>query len=207
MRVGAWEINVSKDAMPQKVASAVAALNDMVGAEYKAIAYLGHQLANGVNHAVLAEQTIIAGKDTKNVVVLIFRETPEGIALANIERVVESGAEFGGTVVDVKTEIPEEAQKAFDEAFEGYVGADVSLFALLATQMTKGMNYVFAAEVSPVVPDPEKSVNIVVVNPLTKSVAFVDMLTSKQDVMSLGYAFTWLRSQNTSLGKPLGEWP
>lgn len=207
MKFGKWNVDVTIGAMPQKVASAVAALNDMVGAEYKAIAYLGHQLANGVNHAVLAEQVIVSGKDVKNVVVLIFRETPEGVTLANIERVVESGAELGGTVVDVKTEIPEEAQKALDEAFEGYLGVDVSPFALLATQMTKGMNYVFAAEVSPVVPDPEKSVNIVVVNPLTKSVAFVDMLTSKQDVMSLGYAFTWLRSQNTGIGKPLGEWP
>ena len=207
MNVGNWNTNVSVGSMPQKVATACGQLNELVGAEYTPIAYLGSQQVNGVNHAVLAEQTILTGKDVKNIVVLIFRETKEGATLANIERVVESGGELGGAQVEARTEIPEEARKAFNAAFAGFTGSKVEPFALLATQVVKGVNYVFAAEISPVVANPVKSVALVTVNALTKDVAFVDLLTSKHDVMSLGYAFTWLRNQNTSLGKPLGEWP
>lgn len=207
---GAWDVNVSLGKMPQRVATAMGKLSEnLIGAEYTPIAYLGSQQVNGVNHAVLAEQLVVTGKDTKNIVVLIFNEKPNDIdlTLVNIERVVEAGGEFGGIAVDVKTDIPEDAMNAFSSALEGRLGVKVSPFALLGTQVVKGTNYVFAAEVTPIVKDPVKSVELVIVNGMTKDVAFVDILTSKHDTMSLGYAFTWLRSQNTSLGKPLGEWP
>ena len=207
MSLGSWSVNVVKDGMPQKVATAFGELNEMVGAEYTPIAYLGSQLVNGTNHAVLAEQTIIAGKDTKNIVVVIFRETKEGVTLSNIERVVEGGAGVGGIYLNPTTDIPADAKKAFDSCFECFVGSKVEPFALLGTQVTTGVNYIFAAEITPVAQDPEKSVALVTVNDMTKAVSFVDILTSKMDVMNLGYAFTWLKNQNTSLGKPLGEWP
>lgn len=207
--VGSWNIDVSIGGMPEKVATAVSKLNELVGAEYTPIAYLGSQVVNGTNYAVLAEQLLITGKDTKNVVVAIFNEKPGNmdLTLVNIERVVESGGELGGIVVDVKTEIPDDAKIVFDEAFVGFVGSKVEPFALLGTQVTKGVDYIFAAEVTPITQDPEKTVALVIVNGMTKEVAFVDILTSKADVMQLGYAFTWLKRQNTSLGKPLGEWP
>ena len=207
MKVGSWEVNVSTSGMPQSIATAFAGLNEMVGAEYKFIAYLGSQIVNGTNHAVLAEQTLVTGKDTKNVVVVFFRETKDGVTVSGIERVVESGGALGGVAVDVKTDIPDDANAAFASAFEGFLGCKVSLIALLATQVTKGTDYVFVAETEPVVENPEKSVELVIVNALTKSVAFVDLLTSKHDTMSLGYAFTWLKQRNTSMGAPLGEWP
>jgi len=209
--VGNWNVDVTVGAMPQAVATAFGKVNEqLIGAEYTPIAYLGSQVVNGTNYAVLAEQLVITGKDTKNVVVLIFNQKPGQVGdatLVSIERVVEAGGELGGTVVDVKTDIPEDAKAAFDKTFEGFVGSKVEPFALLATQVTKGVNYVFAAKVSPVVQDPTDSVELVTVNAMTGQVAFTDMLTSKHDVMSLGYAFTWLKNQNTSLGKPLGEWP
>lgn len=207
MSFGKWDVNVAVGKMPQKIATAFAELNNMVGAEYNEIAYLGSQVVNGTNHAVLAEQTIIAGKDTKNIVVVIFHETKEGVTLSGIERVVESGGELGGIQVAASTEIPTQAQDAFNRAFEGFVGMDVKPFAFLGTQVTKGTNYIFVAEAAPVTLNPEKSVLIVTVNTLTNTVAFTDILTSKQSVMSLGYAFTWLTNVNTSVGKPLGEWP
>lgn len=209
MAFGIWNVDVDLNGMPQKVATAFATLNDMVGAEYTFIAYLGSQMVNGTNHAVLAKQTIVAGKDTENVVIVFFRETKEGVTLSGIERVVEGGGELGGVKVDVKTDIPDDAQKAFSEMFEGYVGANVKPFALLATQMTNGINYIFVAEVDPVVMTkvPHKEINLVTVNKTAGKIAFVSLLTSKHDVMSLGYAFTWLRMENTSVGKPLGEWP
>ena len=204
--LGSWEVNVTVGKFPQKLATALSEFA-IAGAEYTPIAYLGSQVVNGTNHAVLAEQLLITGRDTKNVVVMIFNERDDKFTLSSIERVVESGGKLGGVQVDVKTDIPEEAKAALEEVFSGYVGMKVEPFALLGTQVVKGTNYIFAAETSPVVQDPEKSVQLVIANPMTKDVAFVDLLTSKHDVMRLGYAFTWLKSQNTSLGRPLGEWP
>ncbi len=190
---GKWNIDVNVNGMPQKVASAFGALTDqLIGAEYTPIAYLGSQVVNGTNHAVLAEQLIISGKDTKNVVVIIFNERGMDCNLVNIERVVESGGELGGISVDVKKDIPEDAQKAFDAVLGGFVGAAVKPFALLATQVVKGTNFVFAAEVTPVVAEPESHVAIITVNQLANKASFADVLKSGVEV---------------SLGKPLGEWP
>lgn len=204
--LGEWNVNVTVGMMPQKVATAFGKLNEMVGAEYTPIAYLGSQIVNGTNHAVLAEQLVVTGKDTRNVVLVIFNEKGMDTTLVNIERIVESGAELGGIQVDVETDIPDEAKSAFDTVFNGFVGSKVEPFALLATQVTKGTNHVFAATMAPVTENPTKSVVLVTVNALTKEVGFVDILTSKRDVLSLGYAFSWLKSQNSSLVKPIGEW-
>lgn len=208
--VGSWKINVSVNKFPQVIATATSKLNEaLLGAQYTPIAYLGTQVANGTNHAVLAEQLVVTGKDTKNIVVIIFNEKPGEAAatLVSVERVVESGLALGGITVDAQTTIPEDAQKAFDSVFGGFVGFDVKPFAYLGSQVTKGTEYIFAATTNPVVKDPEVGVALVVVNPLSKTVSFVDIVTSKHDTMSLGYAFTWLKRENTSLGKPLGEWP
>lgn len=191
--LGSWTINVSKN-LPQKVATAVAQLNEMVGAEYNSIAYLGSQVVNGTNHAVLCEQTIITGKDVKNIVVVIFNETKEGVTLSGIERVVEGGGEFGGINIDVKTEIPEEAKAELDAALEGFLGSKITPVALLGTQVTKGTEYVFVAEVEPVVLEPEKHVSLITVNNMTKKVAIVDLLNTRHEEALVGYAFTWLKA-------------
>lgn len=207
--LGSWNVKVAVDAMPQKVATAIGELADqLIGAEYKPIAYLGSQVVNGTNHAVLAEQTILTGKDTKNVVVLIFNEKPNEMkaTLVNIERVVEQGGEMGGIQVDVQTDIPAEAKEAFTKAFEGFVGSKVDPFAYLGSQVVKGVNYIFAAEVTGVTAEPVTKVCLVTVNGMTGEIAFADLLDSRSDVMSLGYAFTWLK-KGTSFGAPLGEWP
>ena len=189
--VGSWNVNIEMGALPQKIATAFDKLGEeLIGAEYTAIAYLGSQVVNGTNHAVLAEQTVLAGKDTKNIVLVIFNEKADVVTLVNIERVVEGGGELGGNDVNVQTDIPDEAKAAFDSSFAGFVGSTVKPVALLATKVTKGTSYVFVAEVAPVVPDPEKKVAIVAVNGMTKDVAFADLLTSKLNG-SLGYAFNW----------------
>ena len=207
MSLGSWEVKVSTDAMPQKVATAIGELAEqLVGAEYKPIAYLGSQVVNGTNHAVLAEQIILTGKDTKNVVVLIFNEKPNEMkaTLVNIERVVEQGGELGGINVDVQTDIPEEAKEMFTNAFEGWVGAKIEPFALLGTQVTKGVDYIFAAEVTPVTPEPVTNVCLVTVNDMTDDIAFADLLDSRENLTTLGYAFTWLK-RGTSFGAPVGK--
>lgn len=204
--VGNWNVDVTVGAMPQKVATAMGKLSEtLLGAEYEAIAYLGSQVVNGTNHAVLAEQTVTTGRDTKNVVVLIFNEKPNEIdlTLVSIERVVEGGLPMGGTVIDVQTEIPAEIQEVWDAAFEGYVGYSLSPIAYLGSQVTKGTTYIFAVEATPVVAEPTKQAMIIAINPMTKAISFADLLASKEDDLC-GYSFTWLKK---GLGAPLGEWP
>lgn len=204
--VGSWKINVAVGSMPQKVASAVSKLSEnLVGAEYTPIAYLGSQVVNGTNHAVLAEQVVVTGRDTKNIVMLIFNEKPNDMeaTLVNIERVVEGGAPMGGVNVNPMTEIPADAMKEWNTAFEGRVGIKAEPFALLATQVVKGTNFIFAATVTPVYPDAETTVSIITINTMTGTIAFANPFETKQEA-SLGYAFTWLKN---GFGKPLGEWP
>ena len=177
MSLGSWEVNVSVGSMPEKVATAVAKLNDdMVGAEYTPIAYLGSQLVNGTNHAVLAEQLIVAGKDTKNVVLLIFNEHGMECTLVNIERVLESGTGMGAVSVDVKTDIPVEAKLVFEKAVGRLMGVNTEAFALLGTQIVNGIDYIYAAESELVTVEPVKKVLLVTVNSLTNQVSFVDIL-------------------------------
>ena len=182
---GKWKTSVAVNQMPQKVASAFGQLNALLGVRYTPIAYLGSQLVNGTNHAVLAEQTIVTGKDSANVVLVIFNEKPEGVAVTNIERVVEGDDNH----VDVQTTIPQEAQNAFDKALGEFVGATVEPFAQLATKAAEGTDYILAATVTPVSADPK--VAIVTVNAVTRHATFVDLLPNKNGD-ALGYAFTWL---------------
>ena len=204
--VGSWNVKINTNCMPQKVATAIGALAEqLMGAEYEPIAYLGSQVVNGTNHAVLAKQTILSGRDTTNVVVLIFNEKPNDMkaTLVSIERVVEGGAPLGGIHVDPKTEIPADAKEAWDTAFANFVGSKVEPAALLATQVVNGVNYIFVAEIAPLVPNAVSKVVLVTVNPTAGTLSFADLLESKHE-SSLGYAFTWLKG---GLGKPLGEWP
>ena len=65
--IGSWNVDVTVGKLPQKVATAVGKLNEsIVGTEYTPIAYLGSQVVNGINHAVLAEQVIVTGKIRRN---------------------------------------------------------------------------------------------------------------------------------------------
>ena len=51
------------------------------------------------------------------------------------------------------SELPDDAQIAFDKALEGLVGANYVPVALLSTQVVAGMNYCILCQITPVVPD------------------------------------------------------
>ena len=188
---GGWDVDIMMGKMPQKIATAFGKLADMVGANYTPIAYLGSQTVNGINHAVLAEQTVLTGKDTKNIVLIIFNEKPGDMndpTVVNIERIIESTDGFGGTAIDVKSDIPDEAIDVFNAALEVHIGARFEPKALLATHVTgRGVEYAFLTEMTPITIDAEKTVYIIVVDSLTKSVSCTDILSDPK----LGYAFNW----------------
>jgi hypothetical protein len=195
MSVGAWEIKFSTN-YPQLVATAVSKVTEnLFGAEYKSVAYLGKQVVNGVNHAVLAEQTILNGKDTKNAVVLVFNEKPGSldVSLVSINTILNGGAEAGGVDVDVTTDLTAEDKAVFAKAKEGYVGATLEPVALLGKQVVRGLNYIFLVEMTPVVLNPVKTYAMVTVN-LFENVATITDIKAFDNGMNnggLGYAFTW----------------
>lgn len=205
---GGWEAKFSKN-FPQKVASAISGEIKLLGASYDAKAYLGLQPVNGVNHAVLAEQTLENGRDTKNAVMLIYNEKLDSmdVSLAAIKPISQSGGAMGGMRIDVSLDIPEEAKKAFKAAFEGWVGAKVTPVAYLGSQLVNGMNYEMIVEFAGIAPNQPTDLVIVTVNDLHKSAKFRDLFEKdpsevsddnrlnywivKGQKASLGYAFTW----------------
>ena len=167
--VGAWNIGVVVNSMPEKVATAFTEITGTLkGAQYTPIAYLGSQVVNGINHAILCEQVLTTGRDDKNVVMMIINEKPEGFTLVSIDRVVEGTTGDGAVTVDVKTDIPADAMAVFANAMHGFVGASVQPFALLGTQIVKGVDYIFACEVTLTTAVPVKKVSLVTVNALAE---------------------------------------
>lgn len=187
--LGAWDINIDLNGMPQKIATVFESLSDMVGASYEFIAYIGSQQVNGINHAVLAEQTILTGKDVKNVVVIIFNEKGENVTLVSIERVVEGGQAFGGTKVNVQTLLSDDARNLFTTAFMGILGGRYTPIALLGTQMTTGIEYIYAATCDPASLASMEFL-LISINNLTHRVSIIDPLVDKYNA-ALGYAFNW----------------
>ena len=187
--LGSWDIKVSTSGMPQKIASAVSDI-ELVGASYIPIAYLGSQVVNGVNHAILAEQTIISSQNRKNIVIMIFNESVDGtVSLISIDRVMEGGAPLGGLQICPTVNIPAEAMDAFNDSVTELLGVAIKPFALLGTKVTKNTNFVFAATCTPIVENPQAKLTLIVVNSETKDVIFYNLLADK--LHALGYSFTW----------------
>lgn len=157
MILGGYEIKVNTHGFPQPLASGFDIVTKrLVGASYKPIAYLGSKIVNGTNHAVLCEQTILTGKDVRSLVVVVINQKigdvrGETMSIVEIQTVLTNGNALGGYNIEPLTTIPEEVQKVFDKKFEGWVGSEVTPFALVASQMVNGIAYVFAATIKPVV--------------------------------------------------------
>lgn len=189
---GTWLVEVSKE-LPQKVASAMAELSEtLIGAEYEPIVYLGSQVVNGTNHAVLAKQTILTGRDSTNVVLLIFNEKPGDmkLTLVSIDRVLCSGKPLGGLKVEVIKELDDELLDIFHKGLEGYVGARYTPIVFLGSQVSKGVDYIYVVHLSAMGPNDRDEVALVAINPVVKSVRFADILEDRSN-SALGYAFSW----------------
>jgi hypothetical protein len=196
--LGGWEVDLAIGKFPQKVACALSVM-DLVGSTYEPVAYLGRQVVNGVNHAVLAFQHILSSTPSTNLVLMIIHEDPKEkdqvCVLRSVERVLSqsSATALGGRQLFFNTDIPAEATTALEEATKTTLGIEVKPIALLGRQIVKGVNFVLLAETAPVVPDGQKELSLITVNSLDHShVGVTPLLKSSIEV---------------SLGKPLGEWP
>ena len=227
MSFGGYTIKVATGAMPQKVATGWGKVfENMVGAKYEPIAYLGSQVVNGTNHVILAVQKLIYKEDITSIVLVVLNEKPGDVtgdtfSIVEISNLLSNGGKLGGLVIDPKTDIPAEAKAVFDKHFAGFLGAANKPFALLATQMVRGGAYVFAVESTMVVSPSAskdgtpKSINLVKVFGDFDELDSVEVLSgvaapedgalkgAAGDTKALSYAFSWNRAG--VLGSPLGE--
>lgn len=204
-RAGGWVVNVETEDFPEAVDDAFEQLEDLVGATYEPIAVIGTQIVSGVNYAVLAKQTILAGKDIDNIVMIIVND-PAGkgeASVVSIKQVIQGGDYFGGFNVNVEIGdgINKTAQRLFENRFGGFVGAVTNPIALLGSQIVRGTEYTFLCTTDPVLSDNDVNntkVALVRINDLDDNVSFTDLLVNE----NIGYEF-----KQGTLGRPLGEWP
>lgn len=76
--LGGIELDIITDLtkLPQKVASAMSEIesNEMVGASYKPLIYLGTQPVRGINYWFIAEQTLMTADFDKHIVTIAVNE-------------------------------------------------------------------------------------------------------------------------------------
>lgn len=190
--LGAWNVNIDVDGgMPQALATAIGELNERVGVHYEPLAYLGSQQVNGINHAVLAKERLILKHEEDLLVVLFFNVSDNRVVQYANNIILDAIEGPGGITIDFQKDIPAEAKAAFDNVFEGWCGTAINPVALVATQVVKGTNYSFLAEVKSITENPKTTAALVTVNELAGTRTFVDLLKSAQENTAVGYAFTW----------------
>lgn len=176
--LGGWEIDVETDKWPADVDKAIDLLNNQLGATYRPIAYLGKQLVNGQNYAILAELTVVRIYPGVSIVLIIFNVNDGKIQIISIENIIESYGfvKPGSIIIHPTTNIPDDVMNEFNSVMEHFVGAEVKPFAYLGEQIVSGVDRYFAAEVTAVLPGAKPKICLVVINAKEKSVKFKDIL-------------------------------
>ncbi len=133
------------------------ATEEMVGADLEPVAVLATQLVAGMNYAFLCTSTPVVPNAQTNWIVAVVYKDLQGNATVTFVRDLDladlkeqehapedDGPVSGGWQVPEEANaaaLPENAQKAFETAMDGYVGLSLSPAALLATQLVAGTNY------------------------------------------------------------------
>ena len=127
------------------------------GAEYTAAAYLGSQVVSGTNHAVLCKSTANTESATDYLSVAVIYIDLDGNAelINNTDFIIAQYTEGEGTAPEQldggwsvpeevqKSELPGDAEKLYDKAFESYDGSKPEPVTLLGTQVVAGTNYAY----------------------------------------------------------------
>lgn len=185
---GGYElVNRPATSLPQDLATALSTVNqDLLGATYIPIWYVGKQIVNGVNHKLICRQ-IKTTKDNAQAIVALTLNIPNG---SNGEKT---------TMVDITEEatLDEGLQYAFDMAVRPLVGAIYKPLAYVGKQIVKGTNYYFICSARRVHPDSIPYPAVVCVNQFDGAFMVVSIEPLIPQVSDNGKGFA----------APLGEWP
>ena len=74
--------------MPQPAATAWSAIEGLVGASYKPMAFVGTQQVNGVNYVFIAEQTLITANPERHIVIIKVNALDGKYTVVGIEQII-----------------------------------------------------------------------------------------------------------------------
>ena len=187
-KLGGYElVNKPATSLPQELATAISAVNqNLLGATYIPIWYVGKQIVNGTNHKLICRQ-IKTTKDNAQAIVAMTLNIPNG---GNGEK---------ATVVDITEEadLNENLQYVFDMAVRPLVGAIYKPLAYIGKQIVKGTNFYFICSAKRVHPGAVPYPAVVCVNHFDGACMIVSIEPLIPQVTDNGKGFA----------APLGEWP
>lgn len=170
--MGGWEL-IDQEAvtLPEDVQEAFSRISEGENKDLVPVALVAQQVVAGMNDMLLCKE----GGEYRMVV--IYRNLEGGAELTNstifpladytsVDGEADTEQLVGGWNVPDETTVlplPENAQAAFSKALEGFTGSSVEAMALLGTQVVAGTNYAVLCRVTPTVPDPVSSVQVVTV--------------------------------------------
>ena len=159
-QLGGWQ-KPESPVIPDSVrASLDKALESKLGAEYTPVAYIGCQVVNGTNHAILCRTKAVAPDAKETYTVVYLYEDLQGNA--EIKDIVDSSIPsdmlpglVGGWQAAEDPTITNELRDKLGYVFGKRLGSDFTPIALLGTQVVAGTNYCVLGEAMPVVPNAE----------------------------------------------------
>lgn len=166
---GGWQRPASP-AVPDEVKALLdKALEQMDGAVYTPVAYLGSQVVAGTNHALLCRTAPVVPDAIETWCLVYLYEDLEGnVEMTEVKDSLSSTNlpnenMSGGWEQPASPEVTEEARTALEKAMEGFAGAEYNPVALLSTQVVAGMNYCILCERTVTAPDAETDYALVYV--------------------------------------------
>lgn len=176
---GGWTANSTfeKISIPEDAQKALAlATEELTGATYEAVAYLGSQVVAGTNYALLCNITPVVpdAKGTLNVVTIYkdldgkasIKDTKEiDITKYTTENEINFEELSGGWNNNeaIGSDLTGDTKLAFDKAFEDFAGVDYSPLALLGTQVVAGTNFAVLCKASTVTAEPQTALAVVII--------------------------------------------
>ena len=172
---GGWNVNseFGKAELPEEAQAAFdAAAANYDGEELTPVAFLGTQVVAGLNFKYLCKT------GSGLAVVTVYRDLEQNAEVTSVSDVAVSGlteeapavqfdpADFAGGWSCEEAcggALGEDAQSAFDKAFEGFAGVGYQPLAVLGTQVVAGCNYAILAKATAVTAEPCSALAVVYV--------------------------------------------
>jgi len=161
--MGGWSVYSETD-FPVSEAAANAldkAQEELIGADYRAVALIATQVVNGTNYAIVCAITPVVPDAVPSYQLVYVHESLDGacsiveIQELNCAEELEETTGSWTVYADAEVLVPEEAADALVKAQQSLLGAEYKAVAVTATQLVSGMNYEMLCAITPVVPGAE----------------------------------------------------
>ena len=164
------------------------AAQEKLGMNYTAVAYLGYQIVNGTNHAILCRVApVVPDAKEQYAIVYVYEDLSGKASITDVksfegETNLSEEPMMGGWTQPETPEMTEEAQAAFEKAMEMLVGVNYVPVALLEEQLVAGMNYCILCESTVVYPDAETTYALVYIyQDLEGNAEITDIISLNQE--------------------------